>query len=64
MSTWSMLDIFVISLLVALVQLQALATIHAGPGAIAFCAVVVLTIFAAESFDPRLMWDILEEEEA
>jgi paraquat-inducible protein A len=61
---WSMLDIFVISLLVALVQLQALATIHAGPGAIAFCAVVVLTMLAAESFDPRLMWDILEEEEA
>lgn len=59
---WSMLDIFVISLLVALVQLQALATIHAGPGAIAFCAVVVLTMFAAESFDPRLMWDALEEE--
>ncbi len=59
---WSMLDIFVISLLVALVQLQALSTIHAGPGAIAFCAVVVLTMFAAESFDPRLMWDALEEE--
>ena len=59
---WSMLDIFVISLLVALVQLQALATIHAGPGAVAFCAVVVLTMFAAESFDPRLMWDVLEEE--
>lgn len=59
---WSMLDIFVIAMLVALVQLQALATIHAGPGAVAFCAVVVLTMFAAESFDPRLMWDNLEEE--
>lgn len=59
---WSMLDIFVIALLVALVQLQALATIHAGPGAVAFCAVVVLTMFAAKSFDPRLMWDVLEEE--
>ncbi len=59
---WSMLDIFVIALLVAMVQLQALATIHAGPGAVAFCAVVVLTMFAAESFDPRLMWDVLEEE--
>ncbi len=59
---WSMLDIFVISILVALVQLQALATIHAGAGAVAFCAVVVLTIFAAASFDPRLMWDLLDEE--
>ena len=59
---WSMLDIFVISLLVALVQLQALATIHAGPGAIAFCSVVVLTMLAAESFDPRLIWDVMEEE--
>jgi paraquat-inducible protein A len=59
---WSMLDIFVIALLVAMVQLQALATMHAGPGAVAFCAVVVLTMFAAESFDPRLMWDALEEE--
>ena len=59
---WSMLDVFVISILVALVQLQAIATVYAGPGAIAFCAVVVLTMFAAESFDPRLMWDALEEE--
>jgi paraquat-inducible protein A len=57
---WSMLDIFVISLLVALVQLQAISTIHAGPGAVAFCAVVVLTMLAAESFDPRLMWDPME----
>ena len=58
---WSMLDIFVIALLVAMVQLQALATIEAGAGAVAFCAVVVLTIFAAESFDPRLLWDVVEE---
>ena len=56
---WSMLDIFVISLLAALVRLDALATIDAGPGAVAFCAVVVLTMFAAMSFDPRLMWDDL-----
>ncbi len=59
---WSILDVFVISILVALVQLQAIATVDAGPGAIAFCAVVVLTLFAAESFDPRLMWDAVEEE--
>ena len=54
---WSMVDIYVAAILTALVQFQALATIKAGPAAIAFGAVVVLTIFAAESFDPRLMWD-------
>jgi paraquat-inducible protein A len=57
---WSMLDIYVITILVALVQFNALATIKAGPGAIAFGAVVVLTMFAAMSFDPRLIWDAVE----
>ncbi|SAL67284.1 paraquat-inducible protein A [Caballeronia humi] len=57
---WSMLDIYVVTLLVALVQFNALATIHAGPAAIAFGAVVVLTMFAAMSFDPRLIWDTNE----
>ena len=59
-----MLDIFVISILCGLVQLQAVATIEAGPGATSFGAVVILTIFAAESFDPRLIWDTLEREKA
>jgi paraquat-inducible protein A len=54
---WSMLDIYVVAVIVSLVQLQGLATILPGPGAIAFGAVVVLTMFAAQSFDPRLMWD-------
>ncbi len=54
---WSMLDIYVVTLLVALVQVSTLASIHAGPGAAAFGAVVVLTMFAAASFDPRLIWD-------
>ncbi|CAB1061568.1 Paraquat-inducible protein A [Olavius sp. associated proteobacterium Delta 1] len=54
---WSMVDIFVVTILVALVHLGGLATIHAGPGAIFFGAVVVITIFAAMSFDPRLIWD-------
>jgi paraquat-inducible protein A len=54
---WSMLDIFVITILVALVKLGALAAIEAGPAAIFFAAVVVITIFAAMSFDPRLIWD-------
>ena len=54
---WSMLDIFVVTVLVALVQIKSIAVIEAGPGALAFGAVVVLTIFAANSFDPRLIWD-------
>ena len=58
---WSMLDIYVVTLLVALVQVSTLASIHAGPGAAAFGAVVVLTLFAAASFDPRLIWDALGE---
>jgi paraquat-inducible protein A len=58
---WSMLDIYVVAVLVALVQLQSLASIEAGPGALAFGAVVVLTMFAAMSFDPRLIWDPLHE---
>ena len=57
---WSMLDIYVIAILVALVQLKAVATIRAGPAAIAFAAVVVLTMIAAMSFDPRQIWDPLE----
>jgi paraquat-inducible protein A len=54
---WSMVDIFMESLLGALVQFGAVATIQPGIGAVAFCAVVFITIFAAEAFDPRLMWD-------
>jgi paraquat-inducible protein A len=54
---WSMVDIFMESLLGALVQFGALVTIAPGVGAVAFCAVVLLTIVAAECFDPRLMWD-------
>lgn len=54
---WSMVDIYVVAILVALVRLQALATIEAGPGALYFAAVVVITMFAAMSFDPRLIWD-------
>jgi len=54
---WSMVDIFMESLLGALVQFGAIVTIAPGVGAVAFCAVVLLTIVAAEAFDPRLMWD-------
>jgi paraquat-inducible protein A len=54
---WSMLDVFVVALLAALVQLRSLAEIVPGPGATAFGAVVVLTMLAAMTFDPRLIWD-------
>ena len=54
---WSMLDIFVIALLIGLVRLGSIATILPEVGAVAFGAVVILTMFAAMSFDPRLLWD-------
>ncbi len=54
---WSMIDIFMESILVALVQFGQLASVYPGPGAIAFAGVVILTMLAARSFDPRLMWD-------
>ena len=59
---WSMIDVFMISILTALVRMGALATITPGPGVICFCAVVILTILAANCFDPRLMWDAAERE--
>ena len=57
---WSNIDVFMISLLVALVQFGVLATVEAKAGAVAFAAVVIITMFAAEVFDPRLMWDAVE----
>ncbi len=54
---WSMIDVFMISILVAIVHFGFFANVDADPGIVAFAAVVVLTIFAAEAFDPRLMWD-------
>ena len=61
MGRWSMVDIFVVGILVALVQIGNYMTVTPGPGALAFAGVVVLTMFAAMSFDPRLLWDRLEE---
>lgn len=58
---WSMVDVFVVTILVALVKLGVFASIDAGPAAVYFAAVVVTTLIAAESFDPRLIWDALEE---
>jgi len=57
---WSMIDVFMDSILVALVQFGAAVTIDPGVGAVAFAGVVIITMFAAESFDPRLMWDAAE----
>lgn len=54
---WSMLDIFVIAILVTLVSFGNLASIEASSGALAFAGVVILTMLAAITFDPRLIWD-------
>ncbi|MEO8753132.1 MAG: paraquat-inducible protein A [Casimicrobiaceae bacterium] len=54
---WSMLDVFVDTFVVALVQLAPLMSVDPGPGVVYFMGVVVLTMFAAQSFDPRMIWD-------
>lgn len=57
---WSNIDVFLIAILAALVQFGAVASIRADDGAVAFAAVVVLTMLASHAFDPRLMWDRAE----
>jgi paraquat-inducible protein A len=59
---WSMVDIFVVTVMVALLNMGQMADIDAGLGAVFFGAVVVITMFAANSFDPRLIWDAMEIE--
>jgi paraquat-inducible protein A len=54
---WSMVDVFVVAILVALIQITGIIVIRPGGAALAFAGVVVLTMLAAESFDPRLIWD-------
>lgn len=61
---WSMVDVYVVTILVALVHLGNLASINAEAGAVFFCGVVILTMLAAMSFDPRLIWDALEQPDA
>ena len=58
---WSMVDIFVVTILVALVQLGGILTIKPGIAAVSFAGVVIITMIAAESFDSRLIWDNMEE---
>lgn len=54
---WSMVDVFVVAVLVALIQLGGVMAVRPGAAALAFAGVVVVTMLAAESFDPRLIWD-------
>ena len=58
---WSMVDVFVVAILVALVHLGGLLVIRPGIAALAFAGVVMVTMVAAESFDSRLMWDAMED---
>ena len=58
---WSMLDLFMISSLVTVVHMGNIANVESGPAALAFGAVVVLTMLAADYFDPRLLWDLEHE---
>ncbi|MDP9096500.1 MAG: paraquat-inducible protein A, partial [Pseudomonadota bacterium] len=60
---WSMIDVFMIAILTALVRMGAVASVIPGAGAICFCGVVILTMLAAATFDPRIMWDVAEEAE-
>ena len=60
---WSRLDIFVIAILVAVVNFGRIASIEANLGAVAFASVVVLTMLAAVTFDPRLIWDNTESDD-
>ena len=57
---WSMLDVFVISIFVRLFNFENFASVDAGFGPIAFASVVILTMLAAMTFDPRLIWDNIE----
>ncbi len=54
---WSMVDVFVVAILVALIQITGIIVIRPGAAALAFAGVVIVTMLAAESFDPRLIWD-------
>ena len=55
---WSMIDVFVVAILVALIHLTGLLIFRPGPGALSFAGVVIITMLAAESFDSRLIWDL------
>ena len=59
---WNMLEVYLLSILVSMAEMGEIASIHPGPGVFSFAAVVVLTILATLSFDPRLVWDSAAQE--
>lgn len=59
---WSMVDVFLVSILVALVNFGFLATIEPGIGVLYFGAVVIVTLLASRAFDPRLIWDVIDDD--
>jgi paraquat-inducible protein A len=60
---WSMIDVFVVAVLVGLVQMGNLMSIKPGPAVVSFGLMVILTMFAAHSFEPKLVWDRLRANE-
>ncbi|EKW81907.1 paraquat-inducible A family protein [Escherichia coli 97.1742] len=60
---WSMIDVFVIAVLSALVRMGGLMSIYPAMGALMFALVVIMTMFSAMTFDPRLSWDRQPESE-
>lgn len=61
---WSMIDVFVVAVLSGLVQLSTVLAIHPGPAAVNFALAVIFTMFSAEAFDSRLIWDSIAADEA
>ena len=61
---WSMTDVFVVAILVALIQLGGVMQVTAGVAAVAFGGVVIVTMLAAQAFDPRLIWDQFGDDDA
>ena len=61
---WSMVDVFVVAILVALVHLGGVLSIRPGLAAVCFASLVINTMIAAESFDPRLIWDEMEDKKS
>lgn len=61
---WSMIDVFVVAILAALVQFSAVATIEPGPASLAFAASVIFTMLSAQAFDPRMIWDSFKRMQA
>ena len=60
---WSMVDVFVVAFMAAYFQMGTMFSIFPGVASMSFCAVVILTMLAANSFDPRLIWNVKSEPE-